>query len=85
MITVIQVFEAMGINPTPDQSWSVGSRIATAYRRTTGKEPEKELRQKTSGGGSHMFAVYPTSWYGLIDSAIKSVSSESRSQGDFFA
>ena len=83
-ITVMQVFKALGVQPDPKVSWSVGSRIAAAYAEEYGKQPPKENRPKTSGGGSHCFAIYPATWRRKIEKAIKDVVAFQRSQGDMF-
>jgi hypothetical protein len=83
-ITVIQVFRALGVEPSPDQSWSVGSRVATAYQRVMNEEPPKELRQKTSGSGSHCLAVYPSSWFDAIATEVLAVKAADDSQQDLF-
>lgn len=84
-ITVIQVFRFQGLDPTPQQSWAVGSRVAEMYLREFRKEPPKALRPKTHGGGSHCFAIYPDTWAKRIGTVIESVVEAERSQLDFFA
>ena len=84
-ITVIQVFRALGIShPSPTQSWSVGNRIAAAYRTQYGVEPMKAPRPKTDGHGSHCFAIYPGSWRERIEEAVRSVTREIDAQGALF-
>lgn len=83
-ITVMQVFAALGIRPEPEQSWSVGSRVAAIYRSTHGIEPPKENRPKTSGGGTHCFAVYPMDWFKRIAEVVQTVAQDQASQGNLF-
>lgn len=83
-ITVIQVFRGMGVEPTPDQSWSVGNRVANMYRIESGGWPPKDNRPKTGGGGSHCFALYPESWHNRIADVVREVVKESGAQRDMF-
>lgn len=83
-ITVMQVFSALGVEPGPSLSWSVGSRVATMYRDEFGEQPPKDNRPKTGGGGTHCFAIYPDSWYGRIATVITETSDLQRRQGDLF-
>jgi hypothetical protein len=84
-ITTIQVFRALGIEPTSSQAWSVGARMAHLYTKEFGVEPPKENRPKTTGAGSHCFAIYPAHWQTIIEGVIKSVTDCERSQTDLFA
>ena len=61
--TVVDVFRALGLDPTPPHTWSAGARLRQAYLAETGHLPHKDNRQKTSGGGSHCFAIYPPIWW----------------------
>jgi len=72
-ITVIQVFDALGVKPQREQSWSVGGRVAAMYRSEMGHEPPKENRPKTDGKGSHCFAIYPLSWFERIALVVRTV------------
>lgn len=72
-ITVMQVFQMLGINPDRSQSWAVGSRCARQYLKDYGKWPRKENRPKTTGAGSHCFAIYPKTWQARITNTIKRV------------
>lgn len=84
-ITVMQVFRDLGvIAPSPALSWSVGSRIATKWSDVNGEQPEKGLRPKTNGGGTHCFALYPESWRKIIESEIRQAIEIERSQLDLF-
>jgi len=59
-ITVIDVIRHLGVEPTPELTWSVGNRVRDMFEHQHGMLPDKELRQKTDGsGGTHCFAVYP--------------------------
>jgi hypothetical protein len=46
--------------------------------------PDKELRGKTKGPGSHCFAVYPESFVPTIDAIIDKFRLMSASQKDLF-
>ena len=83
-ITTVQVFRALGIDPSPEQSWSVGSRMQRVYQLEHGAEPPKENRPKTSGSGTHCFAIYPASWRPRIEAVIREVVAEDGRQEDLF-
>jgi hypothetical protein len=71
VITVVDVIKAMGLEPTPALTWSVGNTVRDAYERATGSLPVKALREKTSGVGSHCFAIYPAEWRVKIEEVVK--------------
>ena len=83
-ITVPQVFRSKGVNPTNEESWAVGTRIATMYADEYGEQPPKDNRPKTNGQGSHCFALYPPSWFKRIAAVIDEVTAFRRNQGDLF-
>ena len=56
--------------PNKKQAWALGSNVRAEYVRLTGKHPEKKLSEKTSGKGSHCFAVYPKSFWPKMDKII---------------
>lgn len=84
LITVMDVFRSMGIDPDPRDSWSVGAKMASAYAAEHGRQPPKDNRKKTSGAGTHCFALYPAEWAPRIEDAIRAICSEERQQGDLF-
>jgi hypothetical protein len=83
-ITVPEVFRAMGLEPTPDLTWAVGAAVRDRYQERFGHLPEKKLRAKTSGTGSHCFAVYPADWREVIEECIKRVNAAKSAQPDLF-
>lgn len=85
MITIIDVFKAMGLEPSSELTWSVGAAVRDRYQEAHGKLPEKELRAKTSGAGSHCFAVYPENWRHVIEDCISRVNTAKAAQPDLFA
>jgi hypothetical protein len=78
------VFRALGITPSNELTWSVGTRIATMYAREYGVQPPKDNRPKTNGPGSHCFALYPESWVERIKEIILAEQKAEQSQGDLF-
>ena len=84
MITVMQVFKDLGIFPDKKISWAVGATMASRYKMLYGVLPHKELHKKTSGSGSHCFAVYPDSWAGTIADAIATCECEMQAQRELF-
>jgi hypothetical protein len=83
-ITTIQVFRSLGIEPTSNQSWSVGLRVVHLYIKEFGEQPPKENRTKTCGVGVHCFALYPRDWYEKIAEIIHAVCEKDRCQMDLF-
>ena len=57
--TVVDLIRALGYEVENELSWAAGNRLRDAWIANTGDLPEKRLRQKTSGRGSHCFAIYP--------------------------
>lgn len=84
MITVIEVFKSMGLEPSPDVTWPVGAAVRDRFLKRYGRLPSKELRPKTSGHGSHCFAVYPDDWRPLIVDIIKKARATKAAQSDLF-
>ena len=84
-ITVMQVFRSLNIVPEPSVSWSVGAQMATLYKQRHGEQPPKDNRPKTSGGGTHCFAIYPRSWEREIAAAILAHEQARKEQQDLFA
>jgi hypothetical protein len=69
-ITIIDVMRDMGVEPDKDITWPVGLVVSNHWRSLHGELPPSRLRQKTDGGGSHHFAVYPEEWRPLIEKVI---------------
>lgn len=84
MITVVDVFKSLGLEPTPEQTWAVGAAVRALYEERFGHLPHKELRRKTSGSGSHCFAVYPEEMRPQIQDCIARVNAEKAAQPDLF-
>jgi hypothetical protein len=58
--TVIEVFRALRLRPTPGRTWAAGNRLRDVYVAVEGHLPPKRLGPKTDGsGGTHCFAYYP--------------------------
>jgi len=83
-ITVISVCRKFGIEPTPNLTWPVGAAIRERYESAFGCLPPKELRTKTSGAGSHCFAIYPDDWEDLILDELLKHRTESARQMSLF-
>ena len=83
-ITVVDVFRELGFEPLPEDTWAVGSAMQKRYAEIVGKQPDKELRTKTGGGGSHCFAIYPSSWRPEIERLVKLFASQRARQGELF-
>jgi hypothetical protein len=61
-ITVLQVAKAMGVVLDNHTAWAIGSAMAAKYVLEFNEPPPKDNRRKTSGSGSHCFALYPSTW-----------------------
>lgn len=83
-ITVIDIMKELGVEITNDLSWSVGADVRALWEESNGREPDKELRTKTSGAGSHCFAVYPASFRPEIERVIKAHKAEEARQLSLF-
>lgn len=84
-ITIMQVFSLLGHTPTNEQAWTVGNRMQREYAQEFGEQPPKDNRPKTTGAGSHCFALYPATWRERIASEIRRVMRADRSQLDIFS
>jgi hypothetical protein len=83
-ITVIDVCRALQVEPDPPLTWSVGNLVRGMWERQYGALPEKDLRRKTAGGGSHCFAIYPYTWRDAIARVIMLHTTERQRQGELF-
>jgi hypothetical protein len=81
-ISVIDVIRSMKVDPEPQLCWTVGALTREAWRSEYGELPEKQLRPKTSGGGTHCFAVYPASWRHRIAKFVSAYKTQAAKQGD---
>jgi hypothetical protein len=66
----------LGLEPTPELTWAAGAKVRDSWMELTGLEPARALRKKTSGTGSHVFAVYPPDFIEQADSIIMKVAEE---------
>lgn len=83
-LTVIEVMRGMGIEPTSELSWSIGSAVRDEYERTYGSAPVKALRPMTSGPGTHCFALYPMEFLPSIRAIIAGHQTEAARQQSLF-
>ena len=83
-ITILDVCREMGVDLEPKAAWSAGSTMAEMWKDETGELPEKQLRTKTCGTGSHCFAVYPESWRERIREVIERVGYVQKAQLNLF-
>ena len=79
-VTVIERFKRKGIETDKEVTWAVGARVSHRWVETYGQQPEKDLRQKTSGLGSHCLAIYPETWTPVIDETIDAVIAEGKAR-----
>ncbi|HEX8835447.1 MAG TPA: hypothetical protein VF748_00795 [Candidatus Acidoferrum sp.] len=84
MITVIDVFRDLQLEPIPEQTWAAGNRVRDRYLELYGVLPTKELRTKTYDGGTHCFAVYPLSFRPVIERIVNDIATEAARQMDLF-
>lgn len=83
-VTVIDVARFMGVEMPKEVAWEVGTAVANAYRSQYNRQPPKDLRPKTSGGGTHCFAVYPRAFVPIIVDAITRAGAEKERQSSLF-
>ena len=82
---VIGRVRAIGYEPDPDLDKAAADAAQKEYEIATGELPRKAYRQKVTGGGSHLAAVYPDWFVARIDkivndtaAALGSVSSQQK-------
>ena len=56
--------------PDKHLAWAIGNLVRDAYWKQYGTLPEKGLRDKTSGKGSHCFALYPDEFLPAVDAIL---------------
>lgn len=61
--TVVDLIKRLGYEVENELSWTAGCQLRDAWIALTGELPEKRLRQKSCGTGSHCFAIYPRHFY----------------------
>ena len=72
----------MGVEITSKLSWEIGNVVRDLWiTKHDGVPPDKELRTKTSGHGSHFLAVYPESWRYQIEDVVRFYCTEKARQG----
>jgi hypothetical protein len=81
-ITIPDVVRGMKIEPTRRLDWSVGNRMQFIFRRRFGYQPPKVNREKTGGGGSHCFAIYPPEWRKEIEAVVREYRSDAKKQDE---
>jgi len=75
-VTVTERIKALGYESNKVLAWRVGAAIRNKWEALTGALPEKGLRPKTSGMGSHCMAVYPPKWGADIDATIEKIAAQ---------
>ena len=84
-ITVVEVMRDMGIEVTSKLSWEIGNVVRDLWMtQHHGALPDKELRTKTSGHGSHFLAVYPENWRDRIEDVVRFHRAQKARQGTLF-
>jgi hypothetical protein len=85
MITVLDVFRALHLEPTKQHTWEAGARTRDAWATLTkGHLPPKDNRQKTNQSGSHCFALYPQTFRPYMEAIIRATQPHPARQGDLF-
>ena len=72
-ITVVDVFRELNAPTDKRLTWRAGALVREAYRQRTGNDPVLKNRPKTSGHGTHAFAVYPVTFKRRITEIVKKV------------
>jgi len=65
-----EIYKDMGIEVSAEVSWKLGNEVRDEWERVKGYPPERELRPKSKGGGTHVLAVYPEEWLPRIKKRI---------------
>lgn len=81
-LTIHDVATEMGLELSDEQAWEIGRQLADRYEAIEKVRPEKVLRPKKRGQGSHCFAVYPPSWVPRLMAAIKHIEAARAAQGE---
>lgn len=74
--TVIDRIKSLGIQTENRFCWAVGDAVRDEWERQEGGAPEKALRPKTNGAGSHCLAVYPNGFRPVADALIRRIALE---------
>ena len=85
MPTVIDRINALRVEATKRQRWMIGAMVRDRWIEVEGSLPQKVLRQKSVGQGSHCFAYYPNTFIPVIDRVIKRFTLEQQKKGLFDA
>lgn len=74
-LTLHDVARADGLELTNGEAWVIGRRLQRLWLWKAGCKPEKDLRAKKGGAGSHCFALYPPTdeWVERIRRQIRTV------------
>lgn len=82
--TIIDVFRFLNLELMPADTWEAGAKLRDLYLSRVGKLPEKELRPKTGGTGTHCFAVYPPLWWDDAVSIANAITTQKANQMSLF-
>lgn len=83
-ITIIDVFRELGIETDKHLTWAAGDIAQYEYAERHERQPIKDNRRKTNGGGSHCFALYPVEWKPRLIEIVRGVASTPSAQMDLF-
>ena len=78
--SVVDRVRALGLEVHKSLTWPAGDAVRDEWGRRHGRLPEKALRRKASGTGSHCFAIYPPEFRDEMDRIIREVSDEVESE-----
>ena len=86
--TVVDLIRELGYEVENELSWTAGAKLRDAWIQKTGDLPEKRLRQKSHGIGSHCFAIYPRHFrseaIGIVSKLADQIYSARAAQLDLF-
>lgn len=74
-VTVPGRIRALGLPDANDLAWKAGASVREWWEGN-GNVMQYDLRRKTNGSGSHMFAVYPSDAAAKVDEIIRRVALE---------
>jgi len=78
--TLIDVFRSLQMEPLKESTWPAGAACRELYQKTYGCLPDKGLRTKASGAGSHCFAIYPQEFLNSATGIVKQYARERERQ-----
>jgi hypothetical protein len=81
--SIPEIYKEMHITVDQRTAWTIGNEVKEQWIAAKGYLPDKELRPKSNGKGTHVLAVYPEEWLERIKDVIRYHKSTPNRQGRF--